>query len=196
MPEPKDVRAGTPAKDRDLHNLQQAYSSLARKARLYERIHPLFLNPKRLEANLDAVMKALLLDLDAEAGSIILIDPDAGEFFFAAAEGPVSDEIKKIRFPRTRGIAGAAAEGRRTIAVSDVSQDPRFYREITDQMGYEVRSLLAVPILLRDEPIGVLEVINKREGNQFLSHEIDLVEKVAGLTAILILLGEHFSPEF
>ena len=193
MPEPKDLRPAPTGKERDLQNLQQAYSSLARKVRLYERIHPLLLTPKRLDANLKAVMKALLEDMDAEAGSIILIDQDAAEFFFAAAEGPVSDEIMKVRFPKDRGIAGAAAEGRRTIAVSDVSQDPRFYREITDQMGYEVRSLLACPILLSDEPIGVVEVINKREGNQFLSHEIDLVEKVAGLTAILIVIGEHFA---
>jgi GAF domain-containing protein len=196
MPDPKDARAAAPGRERDLQNLQQAYSALARKSRLYERIHPLFLTPTRLQSNLETVMKALLQDMDAEAGSIILIDPEPGEFFFAAAEGPVSEEIKKVRFPRDRGIAGAAAQGRVTLAVSDVSQDPRFYREITDQMGYEVRSLLAVPILLRGESIGVIEVINKREGNQFLTHEIDLVERVAGLTAILIVLGEHFSPEF
>lgn len=179
--------------EQQLRNLQTAHMFLARRVRMYERIHALFIRPTKVMENLQVVMDVLEQDMDVEAGSIILIDPNTDEFFFAAARGPVADEIMKIRFPKDRGIAGACAMGRQVLAVSDVSRDPRFYKEITDQLGFETRSILAVPLLFQDEPIGVIELINKREGNDFLSQEIEAVEKVAGLTAMLIALGEHIA---
>lgn len=182
---------GADTRERDHLNLQRAMTALARKVRMYEQIHPLLLNPTSLDANMEAVMDVLMNDMDVEAGSILLIDPEAQEFFFASTRGPVAEEIKKVRFPIDRGIAGAAAQGRRSVAVSEVNKDPRFYREITDQLGFEVRSLLAVPVLFRGESIGVVELINKREGNDFLGTEVEAVEKVSGLLATLIALGEH-----
>jgi GAF domain-containing protein len=179
------------ARMRELQNLQRTHLLLARKTRMYEQIHPLFQRPTQLEANLETVMDILLADMDCEAGSIILIDPEANEFFFASARGPVAEEIKSIRFPTDRGIAGAAVQGRESISVSNLSDDPRFYREITDQLGFEVRSLMAVPILFRGESIGVIELINKREGDDFLAPEVKAVEAVAALTATLTALGEH-----
>ena len=176
---------------RDLENLHRTTMFMGRKVRMYEAVHPLFQSPTQLEENMEKVMDILLSDMDAEAGSILLIDPEAKEFFFTATRGPVAEEIKKIRFPMDRGIAGAAVEGRRSLAVSDVNKDPRFYREITDQLGFEVRCLLAVPILFRGESIGVVELINKRDGDNFLTQEVEAVEKVAGLLATLIALGEH-----
>ena len=179
------------SRSRDFINLHRAHQFLARKVRMYERIHPLFLKPQNLEENLEIVMDVLVQDMDVEAGSIILIDPSAREFFFAAARGPVADEIKKIRFPADKGIAGAAVRGQQTLAVSDVNRDPRFYREMTDQLGFKVRSLLAVPIVYHGDSIGVIELINKREGNDFHHPEVEAVERVAGLVANLIALGEH-----
>jgi len=176
---------------RDLVNLQRTQTLLSRKLRMYEAVHPLFQKPTQLEENMETVMDILLHDMDVEAGSIILIDSDADEFFFAATRGPVAEEIKKVRFPTDRGIAGAAVQGRRSLAVSDVNSDPRFYREVTDQLGFEVRSLLAVPVLFRGESIGVVELINKREGDDFFGTEVEAVEKVCGLLATLIALGEH-----
>jgi signal transduction protein with GAF and PtsI domain len=129
---------------------------LSRKLRMYEQIHSLFQKPTDLQPNMEAVMDILLHDMDVEAGSILLIDPEANEFFFASTRGPVAEEIKKIRFPADKGLAGAAAVGRRSLSISDVHKDPRFYREITDQLGFEVRSLLAVPVLFRGESIGVV----------------------------------------
>ncbi|MHC4598739.1 MAG: GAF domain-containing protein, partial [Planctomycetota bacterium] len=178
-------------RSRDLVNLQRIHMLQARKLRMYEQIHPLFQKPTELQQNMETVMDILLHDMDVEAGSILLIDPGPKEFFFASTRGPVAEEIKKIRFPADKGLAGAAAVGRSPLAISDVNRDPRFYREITDQLGFEVRSLLAVPILFRGESIGVVELINKREGNDFLGQEVEAVEKVAGVLATLIALGEH-----
>ncbi len=178
-------------RNRDIEALQHAHTHLSRRTRMFERIHPLFLNPENIEDNIEFVMDVLLEEIDAEAGSILLIDFEDREFFFAATRGPVAEEIKKVRFPVDRGIAGACAQNNLTIALSDVESDPRFYREITDQLGFTVKSLLAVPLTYRGTPIGVIELINKREGIDFLSQEIAAVEKVAVLAGRLIGLGDR-----
>lgn len=178
-------------KNRDIESLHHAHTNLSKRTRMFERIHPLFLNPEDIEENLEFVMDVLIDEFEAEAGSILLIDFEAGEFFFASTRGPVAEEIKKVRFPSDRGIAGACAQNNMTISVSDVESDPRFYRDITDQLGFHVRNILAVPLPYRGTPIGVIELINKAEGEEYLSQEIQAVEKVAVLAGKLIGLGER-----
>jgi len=178
-------------KNRDLESLHHAHTQLTRRTRMFERIHPLFLHPEQTEDNLEFVMDVLLDEIDVEAGSILLMDFEAEEFFFASTRGPVAEEIKKVRFPLGKGLAGACAANNMTLAVSNVESDPRFYREITDQLGFTVRSLLAVPLPYKGTPIGVVELINKLEGGEFLHQEIQAVEKVAVLAGKLIALGDR-----
>lgn len=175
----------------DMQSLQHAQSMLGRKLAIFDRMHPLLMHPETIEKNLEVVMDALVGEIQVEAGSILLIDFVAKEFFFACARGPVSEEILKIRFPSDKGLAGAAAQGPQTLSLSDVSSDPRFYREITDQLGFEVHSLLAVPITWKGTAIGVIELINHMDSNDFIGYEVAAVEKVAALTATLIALGER-----
>ena len=175
----------------DMQSLQHAQAMLGRKLAIFDRMHPLLMHPETIEKNLEVVMDALVGEIQVEAGSILLIDFVAKEFFFACARGPVSEEILKIRFPSDKGLAGAAAQGPQTLSLSNVSSDPRFYREITDQLGFEVRSLLAVPITWKGTAIGVIELINHMDSNDFIGYEVAAVEKVAALTATLIALGER-----
>jgi GAF domain-containing protein len=182
-------------KNRDLRSLQHAHTNLARRTRMFERIHPLFLTPEDIEENIQFVMDVLVDEFQAEAGSIILIDFEAHEFFFASARGPVAEKIMKIRFPLDKGIAGACARNNITISVSDVESDPRFFRDITDELGFSVRSLLAVPLTYRGTPIGVIELINRDEGEEFLATEIEAVEKVGILAGKLIALGDRLRGE-
>lgn len=175
----------------DMQSLQHAQSMLSRKLGIFDAMHPLLMHPETIEKNLEVVMDALVDKIQVEAGSILLIDFVAKEFFFACARGPVAEDILKIRFPSDKGLAGAAAQGPQTLSLSDVSSDPRFYREITDQLGFEVRSLLAVPITWKGTAIGVIELINHLDSNDFIGYEVATVEKVAALTATLIALGER-----
>jgi Nif-specific regulatory protein len=66
--------------------------------------------------------------------------------------------------------------------VSDVASDPRHAAAFTQALGFETRSLLAVPVLHQDRVLGVIELVNKTGSNQFQRHEIELVERI-GRTA-------------
>ncbi|MBN2004480.1 MAG: GAF domain-containing protein [Anaerolineae bacterium] len=86
--------------------------------------------------------------------------------------------------PPGRGIAGWVAKNGQSVALSDAQADPRFYAGVDTLTGLHTMSLLAVPLRGRETVIGVLEVINKREG--YFHDDAPLVEMLATSAAIAI----------
>ena len=69
------------------------------------------------------------------------------------------------RFPVGTGIAGYVAETGETLNVGNAYKDPRFNATIDEQTGYSTRSILCMPICIRGQVIGVVQMINKKEGS-------------------------------
>ena len=163
------VRAA--AYDRLLH----CFSDLSKPARIFAEI-------------LDIVNEAV----PCEAASLLIVTGAARKMLFVAQTGPVAEKIKGIKIAPGQGIAGACAADRISIAVSDVQKEPRFAREISKSLGFETRSLMAVPILFKGDLAGVIELVNKTGGDEWQRHEIELIERLARASASLInLIGER-----
>lgn len=129
---------------------------------------------------------AALLDLALEhaacqAGTVFLADPPGKELAFEVVRGPRAGEIARlgIRIPMGVGLAGFSAQERVCVAVSDAAKDPRFYRAVSQAVGYEVRSLLCAPMTRGDRVVGVLEVLNKRGGAAFGPTDVAVVSYLA-----------------
>jgi len=99
--------------------------------------------------------------LSAGGASLLLLDKERCELFsFVSLDGAI------IRFDARLGIAGSAALGVKTINVSDVQEDSRFYPGIDRRTKKRTRNLLAVPLRGKNgEVLGVLEIMNKKRGN-------------------------------
>jgi signal transduction histidine kinase len=67
-----------------------------------------------------------------------------------------------------------------------VRADPRYYREVGQQIGMEIRSLLAVPLQIQDRRIGVLEAVNKRGGGEFSPEDVETLVALAAQAAVAI----------
>jgi len=127
-----------------------------------------------------------------QASSLLLITGEDGTMSFVAATGPVADKILGLKLPPGKGIAGACANDRHVISVSDVQKDPRFARELSESLGFETCSLLAVPVIHRGDLCGVLEIVNKKGSDDFPRHEVELVERLARATGALVnLMGDR-----
>ncbi len=72
-----------------------------------------------------------------------------------------------FRFPVGIGVAGYVAETGETLNVSDAYADPRFNKAIDEQTGYLTQSILCMPIAIRGQVIGVVQMVNKKKGNTF-----------------------------
>jgi signal transduction histidine kinase len=100
--------------------------------------------------------------LNAERGSLYLLDKDAGELRTAMAVGL---QGKVVRLKLHQGIAGLVAAMGQSIIVDDAYADARFYKAVDETTGYRTRQILCVPIKTRrGDVLGVLELLNKRAG--------------------------------
>jgi len=125
----------------------------------------------------------------AEASSIILFDPLQKDLYFHTAMGESGDPEtlkRQIRLKLGEGIAGTAAESRKSINVEDAQEDARFSRAADDATNFYTRSLLAVPMLDRDQLVGVLEVVNKIDAPSFSPLDMRVMEMFSTLAATSI----------
>ncbi|CAF3387702.1 unnamed protein product [Rotaria socialis] len=82
-----------------------------------------------------------------------------------------SDEHACIRFPMDKGIAGYVATTGKTLNIVDAYSDERFNRDIDQKTGYKTKTLLCMPIMIQGHVIGVVQMVNKRNGHFTKSDE-------------------------
>src|SRR5437879_3310228 len=121
----------------------------------------------RLSELLETVVKLASEVVRAEAGSLLLMDQSTGELFFDVALGEKGGALQQIRLKKGEGIAGWVAENRKPAVVNDVSQDPRWAQKADNTTQFKTHAILAVPMLIKDKLIGVMEAINRADGSPF-----------------------------
>ncbi len=124
--------------------------------------------------------------IDTEASSILLMDEEKGQLYFASATGIKKDEIKTIYLAKGEGIAGWVAEHGQPLLIADVSKDKRFSKKADQALGFRTRSLLAVPLKIEDKLIGVAEVVNKKTKREFTAEDTELLQTLTTTGALAI----------
>lgn len=118
----------------------------------------------------------------AESGSVLLADPDKKELLFRHCEGRSRLE-PGAAMPWDRGIAGHVFQTVTAVVIHDVKRDARHYADIDARLNHVTRDLIVVPLKRwQGEPIGVLEVLNKRRG-RFDRQDLALLTVVSAAAA-------------
>jgi len=142
-----------------------------------------FTPEKDILALLDETLECALALLDATDGSLMLVDEDSDELVFVLVHGAVRETLTGHRFDRRKGIAGWVAEHGEPAIVSNVRTDTRFLADMDERFGFVTRSLVAVPLAARGKVLGVIEVLNKRSGEDFTTDDASLLSILATLSA-------------
>ena len=100
--------------------------------------------------------------VNAEASSLLLYDKEKDELYFEVALGKKGKKVKEIRLKTSEGIAGAAARKKKSVNIGNVKRSSLWDREADKISGFKTHSLLAVPMLRKNELVGVIEVLNKK----------------------------------
>lgn len=144
---------------------------------------------------LDDLLASALAVVGANDGSLLLRDDESQELVFAVVQGTSRDRLTGYRLPPGKGIAGWVAEHRELQVVSDVQQNPHFYPQVDETMGFHTRSLACVPLVDGKRLLGVIEAINKTGDREFDEQDLDLLRLVAELATIILQRAEALPEE-
>jgi hypothetical protein len=119
--------------------------------------------------------------IPAESGSIAKTDLSSNDLEFVACRGPKGDDVCGLKIKMGQGLSGFSAKHSCYIAVSDVQKDPRFFREISDKIGYETNSIICAPVKSAETNItfGVLQLINKSDSYQFNEDDMEYLRFIS-----------------
>ena len=135
---------------------------------------------------LQSIVEVARAIFNAKASSIFLLDEESDELVFEAVAGEGSETLIGRRIPASTGFAGWVLVTRQPIVVEDVSDDPRFARNVAEDTGFVPKGLMAVPLLHEESALGVLQVLDRPQNAQFSLAEMDLLSLFANQAAIAL----------
>ena len=135
---------------------------------------------------LDETLYCAMALLNANDGSLLLINEETDELVFVLVHGVVREMALGHGFDRRRGIAGWVARHGKPLIVNDVSKDPRFNKSADEITGFVTRSIICVPLIVQRKTIGAIEVLNKLDGSDFTEQDLEALVPVASTAAMAI----------
>lgn len=133
-----------------------------------------------LENLLDRMLELMIEVSQAEAGTLYLLDREAGELIFMVVKGEKgAKDLVGMRMNQNQGIVGASIQQGKPIVINDLASDPRWYREISPEESAQFHNAITLPLLLQGTPIGAVQIFN------FVTAELELLQ----------LLGNRMASE-
>lgn len=140
----------------------------------------------KLQTVLNLITEKAAEILDAEAGSLFLTDLGTRELVFEVAVGPTASNLIGMRLAPGTGIVGATAQTQKPIIVNDTQRDKRWFSGTDESGGFITRALLSVPLISKEQSIGVLQILNKKDGSPFDEPDQQLMLAFAAQAAVAI----------
>lgn len=140
----------------------------------------------QLDPLLDTIMERGMKVMDAEGCSVLLVDEKEKKLQFVAASGAKKEEVKKLSLNMGEGVAGWVAQNDQPLLIDDVSKDDRFSKKIDETLTQKTKSLICVPLKVKERTIGVMEVMNKRGDRTFTERDMVLFKPLSAQAAVAI----------
>ncbi|BAE49138.1 ATP-binding SpoIIE family protein phosphatase [Paramagnetospirillum magneticum] len=144
-----------------------------------------FAHSQDVEATLRLGLERIAQRVGAQAASLFLIDDDTGDLVCRANVGPV--DVVGLRLPPGTGIVGRTIDLGAPQLVKDTRRDPDFAQAIDAATGFETRSILCAPMMVRGTRLGAIELFNKTDGNAFSLTDSRLLQALAASSALALI---------
>jgi signal transduction histidine kinase len=160
--------------------------SLRNKIRTISRISTLINSSLDIREVLNNALAAVEQFIEVETSSIFELDAASGELYFSCARGTGAEKIQGLRLKIGEGIAGYVAQTEKPVMVADVQHDPRFFGLFDHLSGFTTKSMLCVPLRATYRLVGVMELLNKKDGTSFNEEDLDIVTILANQIGVAL----------
>ncbi|MCB0094316.1 MAG: GAF domain-containing sensor histidine kinase [Caldilineaceae bacterium] len=133
--------------------------------------------------------------LNAEASTLYRIDFENRELIFMITQGSAAQKLEEKRMPMDRGIVGWVAQNGTSIIVNDVEHSVLHDPAMDAQTGFRTRSILCVPLRIKERTIGVLQVLNKADQVGFTDEDKNWLAIMGQQVAISLENARLFARE-
>jgi diguanylate cyclase (GGDEF)-like protein len=141
---------------------------------------------------LQLVMQKVVELLQPSHASLMLLEDD-GTLRFQVVAGGADQGLVGERLADGEGIAGEAARTGEPLLVADVRTDPQFSARMDQKLGFETRSVLALPLRARERTLGVIELVNGPDDAAFSSADLDTLTALGDYAAIAVENARNFA---
>ena len=136
-----------------------------------------------LEAFLQTVINEATELTDSELSSILEYDDAAEELRFLAMHWFQRDLLRPVGVPLDGSAAGWVFRRGQPLIIQDVKADQRHFKVVDSVTKHVTHSLVAVPLIVRGEVVGVLEALNKKDNAHYTEEDLTILETLAALAA-------------
>jgi sigma-B regulation protein RsbU (phosphoserine phosphatase) len=136
------------------------------------------------------ILSTALKAVGSENGSILLLDEDTEELVFVAVVGERQKELADFRIPADSGVAGWVRTNKKPTLVQDVRKDNRWISAVDQSIGFHTQSLMAVPLVMGERVLGVMEVVNALSEDHFTDKDLNLLQLTARLASFIFGFAE------
>jgi signal transduction protein with GAF and PtsI domain len=113
-----------------------------------------------LDSILQTIMEKMAEYFHPETWSLLMVDEEHNELYFAIAVGDAAEALKDVRLKVGEGIAGWVAKNGEQLIVPDVYTDARFAKRIDEVTQWETRSIICIPLNSKHRVLGVIQLVN------------------------------------
>lgn len=135
---------------------------------------------------LERILQSAVEILNCEAGSLLMVDEQTEDLVYSATSGQAVAHLLNTRLPAGSGIAGQAAHLQAPVIQNNVQEAPEWFARSEQETGFTPHGILVVPMVVKERAIGVLEVINKKDGSPFIADDQELLEAFASQAGVAI----------
>ena len=175
------LRTETAKRQRTQRGLEQRN----RELRLFNRVSQVFISTLDLDSVLATVLEEVRRALDVLACSAWLVDAETAEVVCRQVTDPQGEIVRGWRIPFGKGFVGQVAEQGQSLNIPDAHADPQHFRGVDQQTGLDLRSILSVPLRVKERTIGVIQAVDAKVG-RFTEADLGLLEALAATAAIAI----------
>ncbi len=148
--------------------------------------------------NLDDLLSHIIKEAadltQAEAASILLLDPRTHQLHFKASSNQIPSQMAEIMVSLDDSIAGAILRANKPMYIQDVTRDPRWNPQVGQVINFDTRQILGVPMRnVNQEPVGVLEALNKVDAAHFSVQDLETLAVLADIAGVAVEKARLFT---
>jgi signal transduction histidine kinase len=137
--------------------------------------------------DLDAFLQTIISEAteltNSELSSILEYDGSTEELRFLAMQWFERDLLRPMSVPLEGSAAGWVFRKAQPLIIQDVRADQRHFKVVDQATKHSTHSLVAVPLIVRGEVVGVLEALNKKDDAHYTEEDLIILETLAALAA-------------